>query len=134
MKRFFKFTLIAAAAALAAFCANPQQMAKLASMVKTECNPKTLECVGGQIKATYTITFPAKYFLQNAYMKITPELVYGDQKEVAADFWMQGEKIRDNYAVIPYKTASQISRDVVFPYKKGMEKAELRLNVTIYNS
>lgn len=134
MKRFFKFTLIAAVAALAAFCANPQQMAKLASMVKTECNPAVLECVGGQIKATYTITFPAKYFLQNAYMKVTPELVYGDKKEVGPDFWMQGEKIRDNYAVIPFKTSSQTSRDVVFPYKKGMEKATLQLRVTIYNA
>ena len=98
MKRFFRLALLAAVAALAVFCASPQQMAKLASMVKTECNPQTLECVGGRIAATYTISFPAKYFLPNAYMKITPELVYENQKEVAPDFWMQGEKIRDNYA------------------------------------
>ena len=119
MKRFFRLALLAAVAALAVFCASPQQMAKLASMVKTECNPHTLECVGGRIAATYTISFPAKYFLPNAYMKITLELVYENQKEVAPDFWMQGEKIRDNYAVVPYKTASTVKRDVVFPYKKG---------------
>lgn len=134
MKRFFKYSILMAVAALAVFCANPQQMAKLASMVKTDCTPKILECAGGQIAATYKITFPAKYFLQNAYMKITPELVYGNQKEVAADFWMQGEKIRDNYHTVPFKTASTVTRDVVFPYKKGMEKAELQLRVTIYNA
>ncbi len=134
MKRFFRLALLAAVAALTVFCASPQQMAKLASMVKTECNPQTLECVGGRIAATYTISFPAKYFLPNAYMKITPELVYENQKEVAPDFWMQGEKIRDNYAVVPYKTASTVKRDVVFPYKKGMEKATLQLRVTIYNT
>ena len=134
MKRFFRSSIILAFAALATFCANPQQMAKLASMVKTECNPKTLECTGGKIAATYTIEFPAKYFVPNAYLKITPELVYGNQKEVAGDFWMQGEKIRDNYHVVPYKTASKVSRDVMFPYKEGMEKATLQLRVTIYNS
>ena len=122
MKRFFNYSILMAVAALAVFCANPQQMAKLASMVKTDCTPKILECAGGQIAATYKISFPAKYFLQNAYMKITPELVYGDQKEVAADFWMQGEKIRDNYHTVPFKTASTVTRDVAFPYKKGMEK------------
>ncbi len=134
MKKLLKYSTLLAVAALAAFCASPQQMAKLASMVKTDCNPKTLTVVGGQIKATYTISFPEKYFVPNAYLKITPELVYGNQKETAADFWMQGEKIRDNYHTVPYKTASSVSRDVVFPFKEGMEKAVLQLKVTIYNS
>ena len=134
MKRFFRTTLIAATAVIAAFCASPQQMAKLASMVKTECSPKILECVAGQIKATYTISFPANYFVPNAYLKITPQLVYNGITENAPDFWMQGEKIRDNYAVVPYKSASTVKRDVVFQYKPGMEKAVLQLAVTIYNS
>ena len=72
MKRFFRITLATVVAALATFCANPEQMAKLASMVKTNCNPQTLECIGGKIKATYTITFPANYFIPTAYMKIAP--------------------------------------------------------------
>lgn len=134
MKRFFKTTLIAAVALIAAFCASPQQMAKLASMVKTECNPQILECVAGQIKATYTINFPANYFVPNAYLKITPQLVYNGKTENAPDFWMQGEKIRDNYAVVPYKSASTVKRDIVFDYKPGVEKAVLQLAVTIYNS
>ncbi|MBR0313678.1 MAG: hypothetical protein IJK39_00945 [Bacteroidales bacterium] len=134
MKRFFKTTLIAAVALIAAFCANPQQMAKLASMVKTECTPQILECVAGQIKATYSISFPANYFLPNAYLKITPQLVYNGTTENGPEFWMQGEKIRDNYAVVPYKSASNVKRDVVFQYKPGMEKAVLQLAVTIYNA
>lgn len=134
MKRFFRTALVAAVAAAATFCANPQQMAKLASMVKTDCTPNPLECVGGQIKATYSIAFPAKYFVPNAYLKVTPQLVYGGVTENGPDFWMQGEKIRDNYTEIPYKTASAVKRDVVFKYKPGMEKAVLQLAVTIYNS
>ena len=134
MKRFFKTTLIAAVALIAAFCANPQQMAKLASMVKTECTSQILECVAGQIKATYSISFPANYFLPNAYLKITPQLVYNGTTENGPEFWMQGEKIRDNYAVVPYKSASNVKRDVVFQYKPGMEKAVLQLAVTIYNA
>ena len=72
MKRFFRLALLAAVAALAVFCASPQQMAKLASMVKTECNPQTLECVGGRIAATYTISFPAKY--PSGRLKVLPAL------------------------------------------------------------
>lgn len=134
MKRFFRFTIISAVAAIAAFCASPQQMAKLASMVKTDCSPKILECVGGQIKATYSITFPAKFFVPKAYLKVTPQLVYNGTIENGPDFWMQGEKIRNNYQVVPYKTSSTVKRDIVFQYKPGMEKAILQLAVTVYNS
>ncbi|MBR4802368.1 MAG: hypothetical protein IK041_06120, partial [Bacteroidales bacterium] len=88
MKRIFRFTLVSAVALIAAFCASPQQMAKLASMVKTDCNPKVLECVGGQIKATYSITFPAKFFVPKAYLKVTPQLVYNGTIENGPDFWM----------------------------------------------
>ncbi len=119
---------------LVTFCANPQQMAKLAALVKTECNPQILECVGGEIKATYTIHFPEKYFVQTAYLKVTPVLVYEGGQVAGPDFWMQGEKIRDNYKAIPYKTASTVSRDVVFAYKPGMEKATLQLVATVYNN
>ena len=60
MKKFLKYAGIVALVALTTFCANPEKMAKMASMVKTSCNPKVLECVAGQIKATYSVTFPAK--------------------------------------------------------------------------
>ncbi len=135
MNRLFKYFLFVAVAATTTFCANPQQMAKLASMTKTSCNPQILEATAGQIKASYTIEFPANYFIPKAYMRVTPELIYANnQKEVGEEFWLQGEKIRDNYAVVPYKTSKSHTRTVVFPYKPGMEKATLQLRVTIYNA
>lgn len=133
MKNFIKIAAFALVAVLASFCANPEKMAKMASLVKTSCEPGTLECVANQIKAKYTLTFPGDYFLPKAIVKITPVLVYDGGEEKGPEFWLQGEKVRNNYAVIPYKTGSSISRTVTFGYKKGMEKATLELRATVYN-
>ncbi|MCI1719911.1 MAG: hypothetical protein LKM37_02640 [Bacteroidales bacterium] len=133
MKRFLKYAGIVVLAALTTFCANPEKMAKMASMVKTSCNPKVLECVAGQIKATYSVTFPAKYFLQKAKLKITPVLVYDGGEMVGEDYWLQGDKVNDNYAVVSYANGGTFSRSVVFPYKEGVEKAHLELRATVYN-
>ncbi len=133
MKKFLKYAGIVALVALTTFCANPEKMAKMASMVKTSCNPKVLECVAGQIKATYSVTFPAKYFLQKAKLKITPVLVYDGGEMVGEDYWLQGDKVNDNYAVVSYANGGTFSRNVVFPYKEGVEKAHLELRATVYN-
>ncbi|HNY05271.1 MAG TPA: hypothetical protein PK500_01400 [Candidatus Egerieousia sp.] len=133
MKKFLKYAGIVALVALTTFCANPEKMAKMASMVKTSCNPKVLECVAGQIKATYSVTFPAKYFLRKAKLKITPVLVYDGGEMVGEDYWLQGDKVTDNYAVVSYANGGTFSRNVVFPYKEGVEKAHLELRATVYN-
>lgn len=133
MKKFLKFTGVAALAFVLTFCANPSKMAKMASLVKTSCEPKVLECVAGQIKATYSVTFPANYFIPKAKLKITPVLVYKGGEMKGEEFWLQGEKVNENNAVISYKNGGTVSRTVVFPYKEGVEKATLELRATVYN-
>ena len=87
---------------------------------------------GQSVWALYHLLMHRAY--QTAYLKVTPVLVYEGGQVAGPDFWMQGEKIRDNYKAIPYKTASTVSRDVVFAYKPGMEKATLQLVATVYNN
>ncbi len=118
---------------LVAACTNPKKMAKMASQVTVECNPQVLEAVAGNINATYTIKFPAKYFAKKAYLEVTPVMVF-DGKEVAGKvLTLQGEDINDNNQVVSYENGATISTPVTFKYQEGMEKAVLELRATAYN-
>ena len=62
-KLSFRFlSLMVLSLALVA-CSNPSKMAKHASLVTTDCDLEVLEAVAGKIDATYSISFPAKYFV-----------------------------------------------------------------------
>ncbi len=118
---------------LAVSCTNPKKMAKMASMVTTECNPQVLEAVAGNIQATYTIQFPAKYFAKKAILEVTPVMVF-DGKEVAGEvLTLQGEKVLENNQVVSYENGGTITTPVTFKYQEGMEKAVLELRATAFN-
>lgn len=114
-------------------CSNPSKMAKFASQVTTECNPQVLEAKAGKISATYTVKFPAKYFVKKAILNITPVLVYEGGEVAGPVFSLQGEKVLDNNAVISYTNGGTASKEVVFNYVPGMEKATLELRATVTN-
>lgn len=115
-------------------CSNPSKMAKFASKVTTECNPQVLEAKAGKIKATYTVTFPAKYFVKKAILDITPVLVYDGGEAVAPVLSLQGDKVLDNNAVISFDNGGSISKEVEFNYVPGMEKAVLELRAKVSNA
>ena len=137
-----KSILFAFACLLMAACSNPSKMASLQSAVETDavCNTgsgassQVLEAVAGKITATYTVKFPAKYFLSEAILNITPVLVYEGGEVVGPVLTLQGDKIMDNYNVISYKKGGQASKTVTFDYKPGMEKASLELRAVAYNA
>ena len=126
--------MIACMALMLAACSNPSKMAKHAEMVNTECTPEVLEAVNGKIAAQYTVEFPAKYFVSEAILDITPVMVYQDGEIAGPVFTLQGDKVMDNNNVISFKNGGKASRAVVFDYKPGMEKAILELRATVYNS
>lgn len=133
-KNFLKLFSFAVLGIFAASCSNPAKMAQYASQVSTDCNPQVLEAVAGKIKATCTVKFPEKYFLKKGVLEITPVLMY-QGGEVAAPVWtLQGEKVLENNKVIPFEAGGTASREVVFDYVPGMERAVLELRATVHNS
>ena len=126
--------MIACMALMLAACGNPSKMAKHAEMVDTECTPEVLEAVNGKIAAQYSVEFPAKYFVSEAILDITPVMVYQGGEVAGPVFTLQGDKVMDNNNVISYKNGGKASKAVVFDYKPGMEKAVLELRATVYNS
>jgi hypothetical protein len=101
-------------------------MAKYASEVSLECNPQVLEAVAGKISATYTINFPAEYFAKKAILEVTPVIVYEGGEAKMEPYMFQGEKVQDNYQVVPAEGAT-VTKPVSFEYVPGMEKCYLEL-------
>lgn len=129
-KKFFYLLSLTSLALLAVACSNPAQMAKDYEWVKTECNPAVLEVVADNIQANYTMTFPESYFHPKAILEVVPVLVYEGGEAVAQTMKLQGEKINDNYTVMPLGGGS-VSHAVNFPYKEGMQVSELKLRCTV---
>lgn len=132
-KNLLKSLSLALLSLMIVACSNPSKMAKFASQVTTECNPQVLEAKAGKINATYTVKFPAKYFVKKAILNITPVLVYEGGEVAGPVFSLQGEKVLDNNAVISYANGGTASKEVVFNYVPGMEKATLELRATVTN-
>ncbi len=134
MKRnSLKLLCLALLGLVVAACTNPKKMAKMASLVTTECNPQVLEAVAGNISATYTIKFPAKYFAKKAILEVTPVLVYQGGEVAGPVLTLQGESVLENNQVVSYENGATISTPVTFKYVPGMEKAVLELRATAFN-
>lgn len=121
--------MVLAAAAMicgAAACSSSSKMAEQAENVIVTCDPEVLEVVAGQVNAKVTVTYPKDYFNSKAILKVTPVIVY-DGGEAAGDvLTYQGEKVKDNYKVVP-SAGSTVTEQITIPYVKGMEKSYLEL-------
>ena len=124
MKKTIKSFSAAIFALAAVACSSPEKMAEMAEKVSVGCEPSVLEVVGGQINADVTVTYPADYFHPKAILEVTPVLVYEGGEAKMEPFVFQGEKVQDNYQVIP-AAGSTISKKVNFAYAPGMEKSYL---------
>lgn len=94
-------------------------------------NPNPLELVGENVPAVVTGNVPAKFFVKNAEVTVTPVLVYAGTETASAPFTFQGEKVRGNNPVISYDQGGRISIPVQFAFKPEMMKSELYLNFDV---
>ena len=130
MKKITKMLSVAALSIAAVACGSPEKMAKMAENVTVKCNPAVLEVVGGEIVADVTVTYPEDYFHPKAILEVVPVIVY-EGGEVAMDsFMFQGEKVKDNFQVVPSDGAT-VTKKVKFQYVPGMEKCYLELRGTV---
>ena len=114
----------------AAACSSPEKMAEMAENLTVGCEPAVLEVVGGKIDADVTVTYPADYFHPKAILEVTPVIVFEGGEVKMEPFIFQGEKVKDNYQVVP-SDGSTITKKVSFDYAPGMEKSYLELRGTV---
>ena len=126
MKKSIKFLASALLGLAAVACSSPEKMAEMAERVIVTSDPAVLEVVGGEIDATVTVTYPEDYFHPKAILEVTPVIVYEGGEQKMEPFMFQGEKVEDNYQVVPSAGAT-ITKDLHFTYVPGMEKCHLEL-------
>ena len=126
MKRIINFLSAIALGFAVISCASAEKMAEMAENVTVKCEPAVLEVVAGEIDATVSVTYPADYFHPKAILEVTPVIVYEGGEVAMEPFVFQGEKVEDNYEVVPSDGAT-ITKKVHFEYVPGMEKCYLEL-------
>ncbi len=126
MKKTIKFMAAAIFGFAAIACSSPEKMAEMAENVTATCNPGVLEVVGGEINASVSVTYPEDYFHPQAILEVTPVIVYDGGEAKMEPFMFQGEKVKDNYQVVP-SAGSTVTKYVKFAYAPGMENCYLEL-------
>ncbi len=126
MKKNINFLFAVALGFAAIACSSPEKMAEMAENVTVKCEPAVLEVVAGEIDATVSVTYPADYFHPKAVLEVTPVIVYEGGEVKMEPYMFQGEKVEDNYEVVP-EAGSTITKKVHFDYVPGMEKCYLEL-------
>lgn len=90
-------------------------------------NPSPLEVTGDKVPATVTGKIPAKFFVKNAEVTVTPYLEYNGTETAAQPYTIQGEKVRGNNQVINYEYGGTVTIPVMYVYTPEMAKSELTL-------
>ena len=126
MKKNINFFFAVALGFAAIACSSPEKMAEMAENVTVKCEPAVLEVVAGKIDATVSVTYPEDYFNAKAILEVTPVIVYEGGEVKMEPFMFQGEKVEDNYEVVPTAGAT-ITKQVHFDYVPGMESCYLEL-------
>lgn len=128
MKKTLGLTLAAALVVAVTGCGKKMNQFK-SDYFKT--NPNPLEVVGTQVPATVTANVPAKFFVKNATVTVTPVLVYGNYQTSATPSAFQGEKVRGNNTVVSYDRGGNVTIPVNFAYTPEMQKSELYLDFNV---
>ena len=92
-----------------------------------KAEPQPLEAIGGKVPVTINATIPAKWFNKKAVVTITPVLRYQGGEAWGTAYTYQGEKVKGNNQVIPYKEGANVTMKSSFTYKPEMKKSELYL-------
>lgn len=90
-------------------------------------NPNPLEVVGDRVPATVTARVPAKFFVKNAQVTVTPYLCFNGTEVASQPYSFQGEKVRGNAPVINYDNGGTVTIPVMYDYRPDMMKSELEL-------
>ena len=94
-------------------------------------NPNPLEVVGENVPAQITARVPAKFFVKNAEVTVTPYLVYNGTEKASQSYAFQGEKVRGNAPVVSYDYGGTFAIPANFAYVPEMNKSDLELAFTV---
>jgi hypothetical protein len=123
--------LMIATAFVAGGCNGLKKMADNANSIGRSITPNPLEMHAGKVPVSITVTFPAKYFDKKAYLVCTPSV----KSETTSDetkmkpATLQGEKVKDNNTVIPFKAGGSYTYQDTIDYSDPYRRSDLMLSL-----
>ncbi len=93
--------------------------------------PEPLEVTGNKVPGIVTGKIPAKVFVKNAEVTITPCLSVNGTEFESQPYTFQGEKVRGNNPVINYERGGYLSVPVMYDCQPNMEDAVLYLDFDV---
>ena len=89
--------------------------------------PNPLETQVGQVPATISATFPAKYMKKKAVVEVVPQLRFNGQAVNGQGATFQGESVLGNDQSVSYKMGGRYDMKTSFAYQPAMQQSELYL-------
>jgi Flp pilus assembly protein TadD len=120
-----------ATAFVAGGCNGLKKMAKNANLIQRSITPSPLEMHAGKVPVSITVNFPPKYFDKKAYIVCMPSLKSdnGSAEIKMKPKSIQGEKVKDNNKVIPYKAGGSYTYSDTIDYSDPYRRSDLVLNM-----
>lgn len=125
-----KFCLVIAIAAGLALTGCSKKLGQMKADYFT-VNPNPLEVVGEKVPASVSARIPAKYFVKNAILTVTPYLTYAGGEAQSTPLTLQGENVRANNQTISYENGGTVTMPVSFLYQPEMATSKLELGFTV---
>lgn len=121
-----KIQLVLLSAAAVALTSCSGKLGALSSDYFT-VTPNPLETQAGQVPATITGSFPAKYMKKKAVVQVIPQLRFNGQSVNGQGATFQGESVLGNDQTISYKMGGVYDMKTSFAYQPEMQESELYL-------
>lgn len=129
MKNLLKVSLafVATAFLLSSCNCYTKMMKQTNAGVTVSCSPEIVTLKGDNAVGVVTVNIPSKAFHKYGVLKVTPVLVFQGGEAAGEPIFLQGEKVSDNYKVIPYKAGGSATINVNIPYTQSMRLSKLVL-------
>jgi hypothetical protein len=125
MKNLKTLAIFLLAAAFLSSCGGVNKMVKDSDLVGYSVSPDVLEMHGGNVDATISVKYPAKYFNKKAVVTLTPVLKYEGGEKTLDPLVLQGQDVTENNKPISFDGGGSADHAITLPYEDAMMMSEL---------
>ncbi len=129
MKNLKISTVFFLVAVILSSCGGVKKMVKESDTVGYSVDPTVLVMRGGNVDATISVKYPAKYFNKKAIVTLTPVLKYEGGERIGDPLVLQGEDVTANNKAVSFDNGGSGSQEISFPYEEAYVVSELYYDV-----